>query len=122
MSQHKRRNKRKKNVPRKSELVFADDNQEYGMVTKMVGNARCQIRLHNGLEVLGVIRGTMKHRVWIQVDDLVLVSCREFQDGKVDIIHRYPAEHKRQVMEMENLTFTQEEKSEDELVFDFDDI
>lgn len=125
MSQHKRsqkRNKRKKNMQRKAELVFADENQEYALVTKMVGNGRCLLKLNNGLEALGVIRGTMKHRAWIQVDDLVLVSCRDFQDGKVDIIHKYPADHKRQVMDMESISFVQEEKSDGEVVFDFDDI
>ncbi len=31
----------------------------------------------------------MKNRVWIAVGDLVLVSNREFEDDKGDIIHKY---------------------------------
>lgn len=125
MSQHKgssKRNKRRKNPQRKIELVFAEENQYYALVTKMVGNGRCRVKMSNGLEVLGVIRGKMKHRVWVQTDDLVLVSDREFQDGKVDIIHKYPQEHVRTIMDMEGLHFDPDDAVEEPMVFDFDDI
>ena len=34
-------------------------------------------------------------KVWINAGDIVLVSLREFQDSKADIIHRYNADEAR---------------------------
>jgi translation initiation factor 1A len=42
-----------------------------------------------GSERLGVIRGKLRKRVWMVVGDIVLVSLRDFQDQKCDIIHKY---------------------------------
>ena len=38
---------------------------------------------------IGHIRGKMKKRVWITRGDYVLVSLRDFQDEKADIIMKY---------------------------------
>lgn len=124
--QHKgsmKRNKRRQKTPRTRELVYADDGQYYAVVQKMLGNGRCSLKCSNGLEAIGVIRGKMKFRAWVHVDDLVLVSGRDYQDTKVDIIHVYPPEHVRTIVEQENITlFDTESKDTEEIVFDFDDI
>ena len=125
--QHKggstKRDKRRQKTPRTRELIFADDGQLYGRVTKMLGNGRCSVHLSNGLKTLGVIRGKMKFRTWVRLDDLVLVSERDYQDGKVDILHVYSPEHARIIMEQENC-FNETETAEEEktMVFEFDDI
>ena len=41
------------------------------------------------------IRGQMRKRVWINIGDIVLVSLREFQDSKADIIHKYTPDEAR---------------------------
>ena len=124
--QHKgatKRNKRRQKQPRTRELVYADDGQFYAVVTKMLGNGRCNVKCSNGLEAIGVIRGKMKFRAWVHVDDLVLVSGRDFQDTKVDIIHVYPSEHVRTIVEHENITlFEAGADNTEEDVFEFDDI
>lgn len=124
--QHKgstKRNKRRQKTPRTRELIFADDGQLYAKVLKMLGNGRCALKCSNGLEVLGVIRGKMKFRTWVHLDDLVLVSGRDFQDGKVDILHVYPPEHARIIMDQEELTFQPLSNEEKEVEsFEFDDI
>ena len=118
-----KRNKRRQKAPRTRELVFAEDDQLYAIVTKMLGNGRCALKCSNGLETLGVIRGKMKFRAWVHVDDLVLVSERDFQDGKVDIIHVYKPEEARFIMDHEQLSFFAEEKEQQqEEAFEFDDI
>ena len=35
------------------------------------------------------VRGSMRKRVWINLNDLVLVSLRDFQDDKADIMYKY---------------------------------
>lgn len=118
-----KRNKRRQKTPRTRELVYADDGQHYGVVLKMLGNGRCMLKCSNGLEVIGVIRGKMKFRAWVHADDLVLVSERDFQDNKMDIIHVYPPEHVRTIVEQEHITlFESESKDTEEIIFDFDEI
>ena len=84
--------KKKRPVDGKRELLFKDTNydQEYFTITKMLGDGRC---LGNGSdgreEVLCVIRGSMRKRVWINVGDIVLGSYRETSKPVVDIIHKY---------------------------------
>ena len=125
--QHKngstKRNKRRQKTPRTRELIFADDGQLYGRVTKMLGNGRCSLYLSNGLKTLGVIRGKMKFRTWVRLDDLVLVSERDYQDGKVDILHVYSQEHARIIMDQEGC-FNEPDTKEEEITveFEFEDI
>ena len=85
-------NKRKKGknfLQDKRELLFQEDGQVYGQVTKLLGNSRIQVMCLDEKEWLCHIWGKMKNRVWIAVGDLVLVSNREFEADKGDIIHKY---------------------------------
>merc|ERR1719145_523993 len=41
------------------------------------------------------IRGKMRKKVWVMVGDIVLVSLRDFQDEKGDIIVKYTSEEAR---------------------------
>lgn len=76
------------------ELQFRDDDQRYGIVTKLLGHNRVMvnvldltdsIREH---ECLCTVRGSMRRREWVHVDDIVLVALRDF--GKQhDIVARY---------------------------------
>ena len=45
----------------------------------------------------------MRRRVWMARNDIILVGIRDFQEGKVDILHKYPEEHVRQLVEMGEL-------------------
>eukprot|EP00608_Synchroma_pusillum_P006894 CAMPEP_0198425644 /NCGR_PEP_ID=MMETSP1452-20131203/4693_1 /TAXON_ID=1181717 /ORGANISM="Synchroma pusillum, Strain CCMP3072" /LENGTH=144 /DNA_ID=CAMNT_0044146003 /DNA_START=111 /DNA_END=545 /DNA_ORIENTATION=+ len=77
------------------ELVYRDEGQEYAQVVKMLGDGRCDIYCFDGQARKGLIRGTMRRRVWINVGDIILVSLREFQDDKADVIHKYSTEEAR---------------------------
>lgn len=81
----------------KREITFKEDGQEYCQITKMLGNGRCDGVLLDGQNsvVMAHIRGKMRKRVWITTGDIVLVGVRDFQDGKVDIIHKYNSEEAR---------------------------
>jgi translation initiation factor 1A len=67
----------------------------YAYVIKLLGNCRVLVLCDNGTEAVGVIRGSMRRfnkRVLIETGDILAVSMRDFQDNKVDIVHKYNAE------------------------------
>ena len=63
----------------------------------MLGNARVEAFCFDGVSRMCQIRGQMRKRVWINVGDIVLVSLREFQDSKADIIWKYTPDEARQL-------------------------
>lgn len=71
------------------ELLFKEDGQAYGQVTKMLGNGRVELICDDDKKRIGHIRGTMTRRVWVAVGDILLLGLRSFQDDKCDIIHKY---------------------------------
>jgi translation initiation factor 1A len=71
------------------------DYEVYAYVIKLLGNCRVLVLCDNGTEAVGVIRGSMRRfnkRVLIETGDILAVSMRDFQDNKVDIVHKYNAE------------------------------
>ena len=91
-----KKKRRGKNVGgAKRELLFAEDGQNYGQVTKVLGNCRLNILCVDGKTRLGHVRGKMRKRVWINVDNIILYGTRDFEDGKVDIIHKYDDDEAR---------------------------
>merc|ERR1712190_57440 len=79
----------------KKELEFKEDGQEYGQVARMLGNGRCEVQCFDGTKRLCHIRGKMRKKVWVNQGDIVLVSLRDFQDEKGDIIVKYMADEAR---------------------------
>jgi translation initiation factor 1A len=73
----------------KREVIFKDDHQEYGLVDKMLGDMRCLVLCSDSTTKVCHIRGKFKRRVWINPGDTVLISTREFEDEKADVIHKY---------------------------------
>ena len=63
----------------------------------MLGNARVLVKCLDGVIRVGRIRGKMKRKVWIGVGDLILVSLREFDNKKCDVILKYLPEEVRQL-------------------------
>ena len=111
----------------KRELEYKDDGQEYAQVTKMLGNGRVDVLCIDGVKRLGIIRGAMRNKIWINLSDFVLVGLRDFQDNKCDILLKYTSDEVRnlkaynELPEGTSLT-SQEEEQEEESIFDFDDI
>lgn len=71
------------------------DGEEYAYVIKMLGNCRVNLITNSGNESIGVIRGSLRKftkRVIIEKGDIVAVSLRNYQDNKVDIVHKYNRE------------------------------
>lgn len=89
----------------KRDMVFKEEGQEYGQILKMLGNGTATVACFDGRPRLGVICGRMKNRTWINPNDIVLVSLREFEDGgkKCDIIYKYFSEEAKQLKAMGEL-------------------
>ena len=111
-----RRRGKNENDDDKRELVFREDGQEYAQVTKMLGNGRLEAMCFDGEKRLAHIRGKMRkkvrtamltriarvlivapsvHQVWINQGDIILLSLRDFQDDKADVIVKYTADEAR---------------------------
>lgn len=113
---------RKKSVNEKSENDFpwAEEDQMYGRVEKMLGSSRLTVFCSDKSQRLGTIRGSMRKRTWINVGDIVLVSLRRFDEAdeeggaredpvgqstlcKVDVIHKYSEGNARYLRRMGEL-------------------
>lgn len=79
----------------KRELVFKEDGQEYAQVVKMLGNGRLEAQCMDGVRRLGNIRGKLRKKVWINQGDIILLSLRDYQDNKGDVILKYTADEAR---------------------------
>ncbi|CAG9326789.1 unnamed protein product [Blepharisma stoltei] len=107
----------------KRELTFKEDGQEYAQVLRMLGNGRLEAYCFDGVKRLCHIRGQMKRRVWIGMDDIVLVGLRDYQDSKADIILKYTPDEVRNLKSLgelpENLKVAenQEEDPNDHIQF-----
>jgi translation initiation factor 1A len=72
------------------ELIFKENEQEYARITKSLGDSRfeCECIGLNQIKIAHV-RGVFKKRVWMGIGDIILVSLRDFDPEKCDIIHKY---------------------------------
>ena len=65
----------------------------------------------------------MRKKIWISKNDIVLVSLREFQDDKADIIYKYDNSEVRKLKILDELKIEDKIKEEnEENFFDFDEI
>ena len=92
------RNKKQKkylNNSHNNDYNLDANNEEYAIVTKLLGNCRVTLITNSGNECIGIIRGSLRKfskRVLIEKGDIVVVSIRDYQDNKVDIVHKYNRE------------------------------
>ncbi len=112
-------------VGQKRELIFKEEGQEYAQALRMLGHGRLELWCFDGKKRMGHIRGTLKNRVWINPEDIVLVSLREFELDKCDVLLKYYPEEAKELIELkeipENVKINEgegedsdeEEKSED---------
>ena len=58
---------------------------------------RLEVQCIDGVKRIGHIRGKMKKRVWIANGDVVLVSLREFENDKCDVVAKYNEDEVRKL-------------------------
>jgi translation initiation factor 1A len=96
------------------EIIFKEYGQEYALITKMLGNGHCECKCYDDVVRLGNIRGKLRKRVWLSVGDVVLCGLREYQDEKVDIIHKYTADEVVNLKTMGEIPFDEADQENDE--------
>lgn len=92
-----KRKKGKKQTMEARELVYKGEMEEYGQVMRLLGDARMEIQCVDGVKRIGHIRGKMRKRNWIANGDVVLVSLREYENEKCDIIDKYNEDEVRKL-------------------------
>lgn len=113
-------------------LTTKDDDHEYGVITKKLGGGKFLIRLHmQTKEVIGRLCGKLKYKGnkkqnYAEVDSVVLVGMRDFQDNVVDIVQVYSHEEANRLKKMGEYIEEIAEKDNNDTIeeanFDFDDI
>lgn len=73
---------------------------EYGFIKDVCGQGHYRVVCNDGKERLGVLRGSMRRRVWVRMNDMVLVTRRQYQDDKCDIVHKYGSDEVLRLMSM----------------------
>ncbi|KAH7817791.1 Translation initiation factor 1A [Monocercomonoides exilis] len=106
----------------KRELIFKDECQEYAQVIRLLGNARLEANCFDGKKRQCTIRGTMRRKKWVSAGDIILVSLRDFQDDKADVIDRYTPEEARKLKEYKQLPDTVQISEADPTGGDAEDI
>jgi len=74
-----------------SDMLTPGPGQMYGIVKNLLGYDRVRVECADGVTRVCRIRGKMKRRVWIKVNDTVLVAPWDFQTERGDIMFRYTA-------------------------------
>ena len=82
-------------------LIYKDpkEDQEYGKVIRAKGNGRFEIQCFDGKLRTGILAGNMRKRVWVNKDDIILISKCGFttDDDKCSIIHKYDIDESRKL-------------------------
>ena len=52
---------------------------------------------------IGVIRGAMRKKVYINPNDVIIVSVRDFEPDKVDVIHKYTNDEVRELIKLKEI-------------------
>ena len=116
--------KMKNNNDNKDDVLILKDSedQDYGKVQKLLGNCRVELICNDKEKRLGIIRGQMRKKVWVNINSVVLYSKREYEDDKVDIIHVYKNETLLDHYNKMNLSFSilNEEEKDDDIYFNND--
>lgn len=100
----------------KRAVKLKGEEEEYALVEKILGDRRTELACADGEKRMGLIRGKFRKRVWINRYDVVLISLRDFQEEKADIIHKYKPEEVRELQRKGEVPpdFLSKEKDEDE--------
>ena len=104
-----KKHKRGKNISYDDKIEVPEEGQYFAKITKLLGNCRMGLEYYykrdytseneaktsewTRINSIGVIRGNMVKKVYINVGDIVLVTTRDFEDKKVDIIFKYNQGH-----------------------------
>jgi len=118
-----KRYKRNKNQVKENKTTRLKDvtqSQEYAQITKCLGSCRFEVLCFDGKKRMATMCGKMRKKVFVNAHEIVLVSLRDWQDSKCDIIEKYSASDV-QKLKQKNLIpkfIKLEEKNDEDEVMD----
>jgi len=78
-----------KHKEEKRELRLPAEGELIGVVAKLLGNDRAEVRTTDGRVLQCRIPGKLRKRLWFKEGDFVLVAPWDFQPGRGDLLWRY---------------------------------
>ena len=99
-----------------TKLETADKFQNYAQVISMLGDGRIKIKCiidDKVIDKLGIIRGSMRKRQWINPGDIVIVCIRDFEPDKCDVVYVYPKDRRNQIIKKAQLDFGDKKINQD---------
>lgn len=87
------------------ELVLPEEGQLLGRVVKLVGGDNIVVKCNDQKIRICRISGKIKRKMWIRVDDIVLVSPWDFRSDRADVIWRYITAYADRLQEEGLLTY-----------------
>ena len=116
-------------------VVEAQEEQYYGKIVNILGNGRFHVDVYipeNQIEkkeayiinnLLCIMRGNMRKRNWINKDGIVLVTLRDYEKEKADIVYSYSQEQIVKLKQKKKLPNSKifETDTTTEVMFDKDD-
>jgi translation initiation factor 1A len=96
-----KRTKKDDDMQIKVVATLKEDQQEYGKVIKLLGNRRVECACFDGKTRICRIRpGLKRQKQFVMVDSIVLISLRNFQDEKADILTVYTVDQVKKLRKM----------------------
>ncbi len=74
---------------RKIHLPKKENLEQFGLITQLVGGFHIKALCEDGKERICRIPGKMKKRIWMRLNDIVIVKLWDFQLDKADIVWRF---------------------------------
>jgi len=101
-------------------LVLRQPGQEYGEVTKLLGNMRVSVFCFDGETRMCIIRKTMKRKkMYVKINDIVLITLRDFQTEKADVIWVYTNDQVKSLIKMNEIPPRNHTASSDDEIVQF---
>jgi translation initiation factor 1A len=104
--------KKAKNTATSSrQLQFKEELEDYAIVQVVLGSGKMKVLCYSDNT-----RGSMYKKVWIVKDDIVLISLREYQDSRCDIIFKYTPDEVRMLKSYGEIQSTDKMPGSDESI------
>tara|TARA_B100001094_G_C17968203_1_gene688927 strand:- start:214 stop:669 length:456 start_codon:yes stop_codon:yes gene_type:complete len=101
-------------------LRLKEDGQEYAQIKALKGNCRFDVFCFDGKDRMANLCGAMRKRKFVNLNDVVLVSLRDFQDSKCDIIDVYDDNQVHSLKDMKHIPDSIKLGEENEFTEDLD--
>lgn len=81
-----------------------EEGQQYGYLSENLGSCRFRVMCWDKITRLAHVRGKLRKRCYFKSGDLALISLRDFQDDKCDIIAKYDEDQIRILIDKSEIT------------------